>query len=200
MTTKELEQKELRMTIAKTAAAALMAGMSIVIADPAWAAMPTANITSIDPGPQLLDQLASAKQQDWQYSLDPSVAPARKDDFLDQMNKADRAIALITHGFKVPDQELANALWIPPKVITLDEREKLIQDLQSAKLVDDHNEQAMFKYSEWSMSDGGGAPIDTVTFDDQMQLVDSIIKDLEIGEVVPWSTIREALSVPPAAD
>ena len=72
--------------------------------------------------------------------------------------------------------------------------------LQSAKLVDDHNEQAMFKYSEWSMSDGGGAPIDTVTFDDQMQLVDSVIKDLEIGEVVPWSTIREALSVPPAAD
>jgi hypothetical protein len=188
------------MTNIKTAAAVLFSGILIGASGPTWAAMPTDNRTTMDQGPQLLDQLASAKQQDWQSALDPSVAPVSKGDFLDQMNKAGRAITLITHGFEVPDQELADALWIPPKAITPNEREAVIRELQKAKLEDDHNEQAVFKYSEWSVSDGGGAAVDTVTFDQQMQLVDSVIKDLEIGEGVHWSVIREALYVPPSAD
>jgi hypothetical protein len=186
------------MTIVKRAAAVLTSGVLMSAALPAWAAMPTNDIMAHPQGSQLLDQLASAKQLDWQYALDPGVAPVRQEDFLDQMNQADRAIKLITHGFEVPPQELAEALWIPPKAIDTGARARLIRELQEAKQADDHNEQEMFNSSEWSTSDGGAAPFDTAAFDQQMQLVDSVIKDLEIGEGVHWSTIETSLYVPPS--
>ncbi len=42
------------------------------------------------------------------------------------------------------------------------------------------------------------APVDTMVFDQQELLVESVVKDLEIDEGVHWSTIREALYVPPS--
>jgi hypothetical protein len=53
----------------------------------------------------------------------------------------------------------------------------------------------MLNDSAWTDS---AAPVDTVTFDQQKELVDSVIKDLEIGEGLHWSTIKEALYVPPS--
>jgi hypothetical protein len=186
------------MTIIKSAAVALMSG--VLIGAPAWAAMPTNNLSATHQESQLLDQLASAKQLDWQYALDSSIAPVTRSDCLEQMNKASRVIELISYGFEVPRQELAEALWTPPKAISPEARDQLIRQLQEAKQEDDHNEQEMFKYSEWSAGDGGGAPADTATFDQQMGLVDSVLKDLEIGEGVHWSAINEALYVPSASD
>jgi hypothetical protein len=188
------------MTIGKKTATILISSLLIGAAAPAWAAVPADNSAALHQEAQSLDELASAKQLDWQYALDPSVAPVRRDDLLDQMNKADRAIKLITHGFAVPEQELADALWTPPKAITPAAREGLIRELQEAKRADGHNEQKMFGYAEWSTGDGGGAPVDTVTFDQQMQLVDGVIKNLEIGEEVHWAEIRQALYVPPSID
>jgi hypothetical protein len=117
----------------------------------------------------LVEELESAKQQDWSNALDPHVAPSEEEDFLDQMNKADRAIKELTHGFEVPLSEI------------------------DAVQQDDRNEQAMLNDLAWSDS---VAPTDTFTFDQQKALVESVIKDLEIGEDVHWSTIKEALVVP----
>jgi hypothetical protein len=186
------------MTFGKRAIAVFMAGSLMGVSPPAWAAMPPDSRVTHQES-RLLDQLASAEHLDWQYALDPSIAPVRRDDFLDQMNQVARLIKFITHGLEVPQRELADALWIPPKAMPRKTRERMIQELQQAKLQDDRNEQEAFSYSEWSTSDGGAAPIDTAAFDQQMQLVDSVITDLEIGEEVHWSEIKEALYVPPAS-
>jgi phosphoenolpyruvate carboxylase len=188
------------MTIVKSAAAVLMSGWLIGAPVAAGAATPTNNIAEHYQGSQLVDQLASAKQLDWQYALDPSVAAVTRSDCLDQMNKSARVTELISYGFEVPQQELADALWTPPKAISPEARDHLIRQLQEARLEDDHKEQEMFKNSEWSAGDGGGAPAETAAFDQQVQLVDSVIKDLEIGEGVHWSAIKEALYVPSPPD
>ena len=188
------------MTISKRTATILMSSLLIGAAVPAWAAVAADNRAALQQESQSLDELASAKQLDWRSALDPRIAPVSRDDFLEQMNKADRTIKLITHGFAVPEQELADARWTPPKAITPAAREELIRELQEAKREDGNNEQQMFRYAEWSPGDGGGAPVDTVAFDQQMQLVDSVIKDLEIGEGVHWAEIQEALYVPPSPD
>jgi hypothetical protein len=143
----------------------------------------------------LIERLEVAKKTDWTDALDPSVGPTAEADFLLQMNKADRAIKELTHGFDVSPSKLADALWIPPKSITEGERGRLIAELDEAKREDNHNEQRMLNVTAWSDS---VAPVDTIKFDDQMQLVDRVVKDLEIGEDVHWSTIEEALYVPPS--
>jgi len=187
------------MTFVKSATAVVISGLLIGGPVSAWAARSLSNMAAPDQGPELIDQLASAKQLDWRYALDPNVAPVTEIDFLDQMNKADRVISLITHGFEVPQQETVEALWVPPASITSEERRRLIQQLQEARREDDHNEQKMLNDSAWITSDGGGAPIDTVTFDQQKLLVDSVVQDLVIGEIVHWPTIKEALYVPPSS-
>lgn len=92
---------------------------------------------------QLIARLQAAKNQDWEDARDPGVAPVTAEDFLDQMNKAHRAIKELTHGFDVPQQEIADALWIPPKAISPQERQRLVEQLQEAWREDDHNEQEM---------------------------------------------------------
>ncbi|MGD0291209.1 MAG: hypothetical protein ABSC63_16320 [Candidatus Binataceae bacterium] len=141
----------------------------------------------------LVEELESAKQQDWRNALDPHVAPSEEEDFLDQMNKADRALKELTHGFKVPQSEIEEALMVPPKSLSSRKRLQLIRQLQDAVQQCDRNEQAMLNDLAWSDS---VAPMDTFTFDQQKALAESVIKDLEIGEEVHWSTIKEALVVP----
>jgi hypothetical protein len=145
----------------------------------------------------LIERLEVAKRTDWNDALDSHVAPTAEADFLDQMNKADRVIKELSHGFDVPQTQSADALWVPPKSITSKERDRLIRELEEARREDDHNEQRMLNLSAWTDS---VAPVDTIKFDEQKQLVDRVVKDLEIGEGVHWSTIKEALYVPTSPD
>ena len=159
---------------------------------PLAAHLPTPTMTTMNKA-ALVEELESAKRQDWTSALDPHVAPSEEEDFLDQMNKADRAIKELTHGFEVPQSEIAEALVIPPKSLSSNKRTQLIQQLQDAVQQDDRNEQAMLNDLSWSNS---VAPADTIKFDQQKALAESVIKDLKIGEDVHWSTIKEALVVP----
>jgi hypothetical protein len=143
---------------------------------------------------QLVELLETAETADRNGEMDPHVTPMTRDDFIDQKLKAERVIRELTHGFDAPEQEISDALWVPPRSITDERRAQLIQRLQMAKQQDDHNEQEMLNDSVW----GNSGAIDTVIFDQQMQLVDNVIEDLEIGEPVSWSTIRKALYVPPS--
>jgi hypothetical protein len=145
----------------------------------------------------LIERLEVAKRTDWNDALDPKVGPGTEDDFLDQMNKADRVIKELSHGFDVPPPRIADALWVPPKSITTRQRDRLIRQLQEARQEDDHNEQRMLNLSAWTDS---VAPVDTIKFDQQKELVDRVLKDLEIGEHVQWATIKEALYVPTSPD
>jgi hypothetical protein len=157
------------------------------------AVQPRTPVTTTKNKAALVEELKSAKQQDWSSALDPQVAPSEEEDFLDQMNKADRAIKELTHGFEVPQSEIDDALLVPPKSLSLQKRLQLIRQLQDAAQQDERNEQAMLNDLAWSDS---VAPMDTYTFDQQKALAEGVIKDLEIGEDVHWSTIKEALVVP----
>ena len=141
----------------------------------------------------LVEELQDAKRLDWTSALDPHVRPSEEEDFLDQMNKADRAIKELTHGFEVPQSEIDDALVAPPKSLSESQRTRLIRQLQDAVEQDDRNEQEMLNDLAWSDS---AAPADTFKFDQQKELANGVIKDLEIGEDVHWSTIKEALVVP----
>jgi hypothetical protein len=159
-------------------------------------AMTTSTTATLSPRQKsrLVELLETAKTADQSGEMDPHVTPMTRDDFIDQKLKADRVIRELTHGFDVPEREVADALWVPPKSITDERRAQLIRRLQMAKKQDDQNEQEMLNDAVW----GNIAQIDTVTFDQQMELVDNVIEDLEIGEPVSWSTIRKALYVPPS--
>ena|ERR1700683_1958673 len=109
------------------------------------------------------------------------------------MNKADRASKELSHGFLVPQTEINDALWAPPRHISPEERAHLIQELNQAKEQDDRNEQAMLNDLAWGRS---AAPADTAIFDQRKQEVDAVVKDLEIGAPVHWTSIKQALVVP----
>jgi hypothetical protein len=152
----------------------------------------TANLSSQQTS-QLIQQLDAARKADWNAALDPSVSPVRRGTFLNQMNKADRASKELSHGFAVPQGEIDDALWVPPKHISPEERAQLIRQLKQARQQDDHNEQNMLNDLAWSRS---AAPADTAIFDERKQEVDAVVKDLEIGAPVHWSAIKQALVVP----
>ena len=58
----------------------------------------------------LIRELEAAKKTDWELALDPTVSPVRQETFLNHMNKADRAIKELSHGFTVSQSELDEAL------------------------------------------------------------------------------------------
>jgi hypothetical protein len=142
---------------------------------------------------QLIRRLDAAKKADWDAALDPSVSPVREETFLNQMNKADRASKELSHGFSVPQTEINDALWAPPKHISPEERAHLIQELNQARQEDEQNKQNMLNDLAWSRS---AAPADTSIFDQRKQEVDAVVKDLEIGAPVHWTSIKQALVVP----
>jgi hypothetical protein len=152
----------------------------------------TANLSSRQTS-ELIQQLDAAEKADWNWALDPSVSPVRREAFLNQMNKADLASKELSHGFAVPESEIEDALWAPPKHILPEERAQLIRQLKQARKQDDQNEQNMLNDLAWSRS---AAPVDTSIFDQRKQEVDKVVMDLEIGAPVHWSAIKEALVVP----
>jgi hypothetical protein len=166
----------------------------VLLSLPAHAANETASTRALLPSQRsaLIDQLQTAKSRDWESAIDPNVPPVTREDFLDQMSKADRAIRELRYGFTVSQHELSEALWVLPKYISPRERARLIDQLQAAKRADDHNEQQML--NDWWTDQ----PARTEQFDLQKKLVDDVLEDLEIGEPVHWWTIKQALYVPRA--
>jgi hypothetical protein len=144
----------------------------------------------------LIQKLKAARMTDENAAHDPTVSSVRQGTFLNQMDKADRAIRELEHGFAVSQSEINDALWVPPKHITPQLRAQLIQQLEQAKHQDNVNEQQMLYDSAW----GHASQIDTATFDQRKRLIDSTIEDLEIGEPVHWSDVRQALTVPTSPD
>jgi len=111
---------------------------------------------------------------------------------LDQKNKANGNIKELNHE-EISPQEINEARCITPGSVSDEKRKELIQRLEAAKAQDDRNEQKMLNDSAWTDS---GTPLVTVTFDQQKEIVDNVVKDLENGKEVCWSMIEEALRVP----
>src|ERR1700691_2914084 len=118
----------------------------------AQAAAPALTPAPLPNNAQLVERLETAKRLDWTNALDSNVAPTEQEDFLSQMNKADRAIKELTHGFSVPQSEIEDALWVPPKSISAKQKTQLIEQLQNAIEQDDRNEQEQLTDANWNDS------------------------------------------------
>jgi hypothetical protein len=139
---------------------------------------------------QVLQRLQAAKELDESDAFDPDLTPVRREDFTVQAAKADRAIRELQHGFAVDPGEIEDALDIPPRHLTAQKRAELIQQLQQAKVVDDQREQEILIY--WQDDE----PVERTKFEIQAERAASVAKDLQLGESVHWSEIKQALVVP----
>ena len=170
----------------------LAAFLLLLTALPALATDVQTPATAQAPQADLIGKLEAAKKADWNAALDPTISPVRQETFLNQMNKADRAIREINHGFPVSQSKMNDALWMPPEHITPVERANLIQKLKQAREQDDRNEQHMLNDLAWTDS---REPANTEIFDQRKAQVDSVVKNLEIGAPVHWTDIEQALVV-----
>jgi hypothetical protein len=109
---------------------------------------------------------------------------------LKQMGKANGDVEELNPEFATPPQDTGADACITRESISDRERRDLIQRLEAAKTQDDHNEQEMLNIW-WTEQ-----PARTTEFDQQKQLVDSVVRDIEIGQIVCWSKVEEALKVP----
>jgi hypothetical protein len=151
-----------------------------------------AAVQPTQPNSALIQRLEAAKNADWNAAQDPSISTVRQETYLNQMNKSDRVIKELTHGFAVSQAKVDDALWTPPRHITAEERASLIEQLREARRQDERNEQQMLNDAAWSNSRG---PADTAVFDQRKAQIDSVLKNLEIEAPVHWSDIHQALVV-----
>lgn len=133
----------------------------------------------------MLSALQNAKLQDERNVADPATDPAEASDSLDQAYKADRAIREIQHGYGVSRDEFTNALVVPPASISASEKGELIAKLEKVKSDD---QQIVLPIAGEGMREE--------KLREHSDEVDGVIKDLKIGDDVPWSRIQRALTPP----
>ena len=151
--------------------------------------MPADQFMSREEKLDLIRQLEAAEESDESDARDPQISMVRKEDFSEQAAKADRAIRELVHGYDVPQTELADALAVPPKALSPQEKADLIRQLQDTIALDDQREQG-------KLNDFAVAYVDITPYDQQKERAAIVIKELTIGEEVHWDTIQEALQVP----
>ena len=136
---------------------------------------------------QLIQKLKTAKQQDLAVAADHNADPIAAQDALVQAYKADRRARDLEHGFEVSKSTLEDSLWVPPKTLSPEQRAELIDKLKQAKRFDEQGR-------EYSAEEGSQVSEDVYLRHEQR--VDRVLKDLQIGEDIPWSRIQRALEVP----
>lgn len=132
----------------------------------------------------MLKRLHFAEAQD-RVNAAAGADPAEVEDSLQAAQKAERAVREIQHGFAVSPEELQTALDVPPPVITAVDRKQMIQRLLLAKQEDERRLEATFHEGPTRDS-----------YAERADEVDEVVKELEIGEDVPWSRIQGALKIP----
>ena len=136
---------------------------------------------------QLVGRLDQARDLDRKNALDPNIGPTLAGDYLIQEDKAQAAIDKVEGGSDISDAEIADALFVPPKQLTPEERKALIGRLQQAKELDDRGSK------ETTACGIAGAHQD---FNVQSDKAGQAIDKLEHGEAIGWSEIDAALEVP----
>ncbi|MFZ0888753.1 MAG: hypothetical protein WA005_09895 [Candidatus Binataceae bacterium] len=136
---------------------------------------------------QLIQKLETAKGQDEAIAADKTADPAQAEDALVQAYKADRRARDLEHGFEVSEAKIEHSLWVPPKALSTEQKAELIEKLEQTKGLDERNEEYSAEENSQVSEDG---------YMEHEGRVDRVLKDLEIGEDVPWSRIQRALEVP----
>jgi hypothetical protein len=147
-----------------------------------------------DQRPELIRRLEAAEQADETNARDPRLSLIRKEDFFEQADKAEHAIRQLLYGYDVPQAELAEALAVPPRILSPQVKADLIRQLQDSIALNDRREQS--KLDDYVSE----ASFDTAPYDTQKAFAAAVIKELTIGEEVHWDTLEEALQVLPQSN
>ncbi len=142
----------------------------------------------------LIAQLRLAKATDESSAKDPTISVVRRGDFLEHAMKADQVIRALRHGSAVAQDDVTDALEVPPKHIMPAQRTALIQQLRDAIRKDDIREQAVVAFSSNIYYQDPDAPSE---FGYQEQSAYRAIGNLQAGNHVSWDELQQALYIPP---
>ena len=134
---------------------------------------------------QLISRLHEARDTDREDALDPEVGPITQGDLMTQANEADRVASALERGDEVSKEEIANALFVPPKTISPDMRRHLIGKLRNARALDEQG------FRGWTRD-----PVIEQDYRVQEERADRAMSKLARGEPIAWWEIHEALYVP----
>lgn len=177
----------------RVAAAVLMA-----VSMSACASQAASTNTSASAAPaqasHVIAQLQQAKTLDEEGAKDPSISIPREEDYIVQAQKADRAIRELQAGYSLSDREIADALDVPPRHVTSEQRAELIKQLKDAVTLDEQREQGAVAFGERLFDGAADAP---AKFGYQEALAQKQIERLQSGQHVEWEQVKQALYVPP---
>ena len=91
----------------------------------------------------------------------------------------------LEHGKYVDRSQIDDALFVPPKSLSLTRRAQLIAELKDARYLDDRG------WWDWTRD-----PVIAQDFSVQRKKANRAIKDLETDQQISWSEIDEGLQVP----
>ncbi len=169
------------------------AGESLLVAAAAagiitslYACAPASSSESAQQRDTLIEELQTSKQTDVRDALEPDTSPVAQGDLMVAAEKADEAIDKLEHDEYVSQTELHQALTVPPRSLTEEQRLMIIRRLQSSCWLDN---QGWWDYTR--------DPNPATDFIVQQDMCDQAIEELRSGEDVSWWTIQQALYVPP---
>jgi hypothetical protein len=132
-----------------------------------------------------LQRLQAAREIDLGNAIDPEVGPAASGDYSLRADRAGQVMDDLEHGRYVSQSQIRDAMFVPPKSLSLAQRTQLIDELRYAGYLDDRG------WWDWTRD-----PVIAQDFSVQKKKANRAIRDLETDQQVSWSEIDEGLQVP----
>lgn len=166
-----------------------MPGCRIITAAFLMAAALVACATSASRSPAerdaIIAQLAAARRTDQQNALAPDTGPVAQGDLMYSASRAENLIGRLGRGDYVSQKEIDQALVIPPKNLTSEQRQDFIRQLEAARQLD---VQGTMDYTR--------EPDKTEDYIVKIKMIDQTIRQLRGDGPVSWWAIQQALHVP----
>ena len=149
------------------AASTLLLAASLSACAPAESNVSTAQIE------QNLQRLQVARKTDLSNALDIAVGPVASGDYSIRAEKADQVMSDIEHGKYVSQARVDDALFVPPKTISQEQRDQLVYQLEEARAQDNQG------WWDWTRD-----PVIAQDFSVQEIKANRAIRDLETNQQV----------------
>jgi hypothetical protein len=159
--------------------------VSLILALSLSACAPTESNVSYAQSERTLQRLQAAREIDLSNARDPEVGPVASGDYSLRADKAEQVMYDLEHGQYVSQAQIDNALWVPPKSISLEDRARLIHELEIARNQDEQG------WWDWTRD-----PIIAQDYAVQETKANRAIRDLKTNQQVSWSEIHDGLEVP----
>jgi hypothetical protein len=159
--------------------------VSLILALSLSACAPTESNVSYAQSERTLQRLQAAREMDLGNARDPEVGPVASGDYSLRADRAEQVMSDLEHGNCVSQSEIDYALWVPPKSISLEDRARLIRELEIARNQDEQG------WWDWTRD-----PLIAQDFAVQEKKANRAIKNLQTGQQISWSEISDGLEVP----